>query len=54
MALSGNRVIVDVINYNEVILEQEGALIPDDWCPHKKEACEHRDTKGERYVINES
>lgn len=43
MTLLGNRVVADVICYNEVALERAGALTTFSWCLYKEEEFGHRD-----------
>lgn len=43
MTLLGNRVIADVIRYNEVVLERAGAFTRFSWCLYKEEEFGHRD-----------
>ena len=51
MTLHGNRVIVDESSYDEVILEWNGPLIQEYWCPYKKEEIgTQTHTQGEYHV----
>lgn len=50
MTLFGNRVIVDAVSTDEVILEQGGPLVQTDWCPYKNVTPGHRHTWKEDQV----